>query len=56
MNTTAYGVIRPYLTHDLKYDVMNETSTKKNWETLASKYLTKNVENCLHLKRRFYRF
>jgi len=25
--------------------VMNETSAKKIWETLASKYLTKSVEN-----------
>ena len=35
---------------------MNETSAKKIWETLASKYLTKSVENRLHLKKRLYRF
>ena len=35
---------------------MNETSTKLIWEILASKYLTKSVENCLHLKRRIYHF
>jgi len=26
------------------------------WETLEKKYLTKSIENRLHLKRRFYRF
>ena len=56
MNRTACGVIRSYLTEDLKYDVMNETSARKIWEVLAEKYLTKSVENRLHLKRRLYRF
>ena len=56
MNQTACDVIRYCLEQDLKYDVMNESSAKKIWETLASKYLTKSVENRLHLKRRFYRF
>jgi len=28
MNGTMCGVIRSCLTHDLKYDVMNETSVK----------------------------
>ena len=45
-------MIRSCLSQDLKYDVMNKTSVKKIWETLASKYLIKNVENRLHLKRR----
>jgi len=49
-------VIRSCLSQDLKYDVMNETSAKKIWETLASKYLTINVENRLHLKRRLHHF
>jgi len=35
---------------------MNETSVKKIWETFASKYLTKSIENRLYLKRRLYRF
>ena len=35
---------------------MNETSTKQIWETLASKYLMKSVENHLHLKMRLYHF
>jgi len=50
------GVILSYLIQDLKYDVMNETSAKSIWEILTSKYLTKIVENCLHLKRRLYHF
>jgi len=56
MSRTACGVNRSYLTRDLKYDMTNETSAKKIWETLASKYLTKSVKNCLHLKMRFYHF
>jgi len=56
MNRTTCGVIKSCLTHDLKYDLMNETSVKKICETLASKYLTKSIENRLHLKRRFYYF
>ena len=35
---------------------MTETSAKKIWEILESKYLTKSIENRLYLKRRLYRF
>ena len=49
-------MIRPCLSQDLKYDVMNGTSVNKIWKTLASKYLTKSVENSMHLKRRLYHF
>jgi len=35
---------------------MTETSAKKIWETLAGKYLTKSIENHLHLKNRLYHF
>lgn len=52
----ACMVIRSCLTQDLKYDVMNKSSTKKIWKYLASKYLIKSVKNCLHLKHRLYRF
>jgi len=55
-NRMACGIIRSYLTRDLKYDAMNETSTKSIWETLANKYLMKSVKNHLHLKRRLYHF
>ena len=56
MNRSACGVIRSCLTQDLKYNVMDETSARKIWEMLAEKYLTKSVENILHLKRRLYHF
>jgi len=56
MNRTARVLIRSCLMHDLKYDMTSETSAKKIWKTLASKYLTKSVENRLYLKRRFYYF
>jgi len=35
---------------------MTETSARKIWEVLESKYLIKSIENHLHLKMRFYRF
>ena len=44
MNRTACGVIKSYLTQDLKYDVINETSAKKIWEILEGKYLT--IKEC----------
>ena len=53
---TMCGVIRSCLTQGLKYHVITETFTKRIWEILESKYLTKSVKNCLHLKRRLYRF
>jgi len=56
MNRTTCDIIRSCLTQDIKYDVMNETSVKKIWETFASKYLTKSIENRLYLKRRLYHF
>jgi len=36
--------------------VVIETFTRKIWEILESKQLTKRVENHLHLKKRLYRF
>jgi len=56
MNRTACEVIRSCLSQDLKFDVMNETSAKKIWETFASKYLTNSIENRLYLKKRLYHF
>ena len=47
MNWTACDVIRSYLTQNLKYHVMTETSVRKIWEILESKYLTKGIENSL---------
>ncbi|XP_020266969.1 uncharacterized protein LOC109842514 [Asparagus officinalis] len=56
VNSRACGIIRSCLTLDLIYDVMNETLTKRLWEILNNKYLTKNIENQLHLKKIFYQF
>jgi len=43
MNRTTCGFIRSCLTQDLKYYVINESSTRKIWEILEAKYLTKSV-------------
>ena len=56
MNRNAYGVIRSCLEQELKYDVIGVTSAMKMWEILNNKYLTKSVENRLHLLRRLFRF
>jgi len=56
MNKATCGVIISYLTQNIKYHVMTETSAKKIWEILKRKYLTNNIKNHLHLKRRLHRF
>jgi len=56
MNRTACGLIRSYLTQDIKYRVLHETFTMKMWEIFEKKYLTKSIESRLLLKRRLYRF
>ena len=56
MNRTACGIIKSYLTQDIKYHVMYETFARKIWEIFKRKYLMKSIETRLHLKRRLYRF
>ena len=56
MNRTTCGLIRSYLTQDIKYHVLYETSVRKLWEILKKKYLIKNIESRLQLKRRIYPF
>ncbi|KAK8934286.1 hypothetical protein KSP39_PZI015019 [Platanthera zijinensis] len=56
MNRSACGLIRNCVTQDIKYGIMTETSAVKMWGFLESKYMTKSVENRLHMKRRLYRF
>jgi len=56
MNQTACGLIRSYVTQDIKYHVLLETSTRQLWEILEKKYLTKIIESRLQLKRRLYCF
>jgi len=36
--------------------VLYETFTRKVWEILERKHLTKSIKTRLHLKRKFYRF
>ena len=33
MNRSSCGLIRSYLTQDIKYQVLHETSTRQLWET-----------------------
>ena len=56
MNRITCDLIRPYLTQDIKYHVLNETSARQLWEILEKKYLTKSIESRLQLKRRLYYF
>ena len=56
MNRIAYGLIRYYLTQDIKYHVLYETSAKQLWENLEKKYLTKSIESHLQLKSKLYGF
>jgi len=56
MNRTVCGLIRSYLTQDIKYYILYETSAMKMWEILEKKYLTKSIKSQLLLKRRLYCF
>ena len=56
MNRTACGLIRSYLTQDIKYHVLYETSARQLWEILERKYLTKSIESRLQLKSKLYGF
>ena len=52
MNRMACGVIRSYLTQDIKYHVLYETSARKIWEILPDE----EHRSRLHLKRKLYHF
>ena len=47
MNRMACGLIRSYLTQDIKYHVLYETSARQLWEILEKKYLIKSIESRL---------
>jgi len=47
MNRTACGLIRSFLTQDIKYHVLHETSIRQLWEILKKKYLIKSIESRL---------
>ena len=56
MNRTTCDLIRSFLTQDIKYHVLHETSARQLREILEKKYLTKSIESRLQLKRRLYNF
>ena len=56
MNRTACGLIRSYLTQDIKYHVLHEISARQLWDILEKKYLTKSIESRLQLKSKLYSF
>ena len=43
MNHMTYDLIMSYLTQDIKYHVLHETSARQLWEILEKKYLTKSI-------------
>ena len=56
MNRSACGLIRSFLTQDIKYHVLHETSAGQLWEILEKKYLTKSIESRLQLKSKLCGF
>ena len=56
LNRMACSTIRLCLAKPQKYFVMRETSAKSLWQKLEDKYMTKRIENRLHLKKLLYRF
>ncbi|KAL9453765.1 hypothetical protein AB3S75_009385 [Citrus x aurantiifolia] len=56
INRQSCGSICLCLAKDEKYSITRETSTKKLWETLKERYMKKNVENRLYMKKKLYRF
>ena len=56
LNRWACSTIRLCLAKPQKYFVMRETSTKSLWKKLEDKYMTKSIENRLHLKKQLYLF
>ena len=56
MNRITCGLIRSFLTQDIKYHVLHETSARQLWDILEKKYLTKSIEFRLQLKSKLYSF
>ena len=46
--------IRLCLSDQIKYHVMEETSPKKNWDNLASQFMSKTVTQKLYLKQKLF--
>ena len=56
LNCQACGTIKLCLAKDQKNFVMKKTSTKELWDKVENKYMSKNVENRLYLKKKLFRF
>ena len=56
INRLACGTIRSCLSREQKYAFKNETSAYKLWKALEDKFLKKNSQNWLHMKKRLFRF
>ncbi|XP_015163237.1 uncharacterized protein [Solanum tuberosum] len=56
INCVACGTIRSYLAREQKYPYTKETSANKLWNSLEGKFLKKNSQNKLYMKRRLLRF
>ena len=56
INRVACGTIRSYLAREQKYPYTKETSANKLWNSLEEKFLKKNSQNKLYMKRRLLRF
>ncbi|KAE8661311.1 hypothetical protein F3Y22_tig00113726pilonHSYRG00149 [Hibiscus syriacus] len=56
INRLACGTIRSCLSREQKYAFSNETSASKLWKALEEKFLKKNGQNKLYMKKRLFRF
>ena len=56
INRLACGTIRSCLSREQKYTFSKETSASKLWKALEEKFLKKNSQNKLHMKKRLFRF
>ena len=56
LNKTACGIIRSYLTHDLKYDVINETSAKSIWGNSCEQVLDEEHREPFALEKKTLSF
>ena len=51
MNVKTTGTIELYLTGEVMYNVMDETSTAGLWLKLESLYMTESLSNKFYLKK-----
>ncbi|GJR03668.1 retrovirus-related pol polyprotein from transposon TNT 1-94 [Tanacetum coccineum] len=56
INRLACGTIRSCLSREKRYDFSKETSAYKLWVALEEKFLKKNCQNKLFMKKRLFRF